>query len=85
MKKNFFIVSILLFLFSAFLLINNIKEYNNFLDSNIQDDIDEVDKKISDLEVLKDVKNIELNDLKNVDNEKMELLSVWKKEAKKLK
>lgn len=84
MKKYFFIFSILLFLFSSFLLLNNIKEYNNF-NSNIQDDIDEVDNKISELEILKNEKNIELNDLKNVDNEKMELLSVWKKEAKKLK
>ncbi len=86
MKKFLIIIPICLLFFSLFLLNSNISLYNKYKDyDKFNDKINKLDEEINSINNDIKSKKEEINNLKINNQEKADLLEVWKKESQKLK
>lgn len=86
MKKFLIIIPIGLFIFSICLLNSKISLYNKYKDyDKYNEKINKIDEEIISINVDIERKKEEINNLKVSNQEKADLLDVWKKESQKLK
>lgn len=86
MKKFLIIIPIGLFIFSICFLNSKISLYNKYKDyDKYNDEINKINEEISSINEDIESKKEEINNLKVSNQEKADLLEVWKKESQKLK